>query len=200
MTNPLYKTPAYRIASRSTALILVLGFLFTTGGCALFGSNNLIPAGGPAIPSGNKVALASGSHLVAATPAGQISIEAGPGLRRIFGWDGMRRGVITVARTKPFANAAYKGITYDGSPKAWQRAGGITHLRYEEGIRNFETKDDALIWMKIRRLYFTYNNEGLAVGVSQSGNTLHVEVWQFTINGQKPTSMPDAEDSSISLT
>lgn len=156
-----------------------------------------VPKEGKAIPDDVKPVLSSGKQVVAETAEGRIQIEAGPGSRRLFTWQCVRRGAVTKARSKPFAGASHKGLYFDGKPETWKEVGGIDKLRYEEGYKNFPNKDDALIWMKIRRLYYTYNDEGLVIGWKREGDTLHVEVWQFTIGGQKPSSMPESENDHI---
>lgn len=156
-----------------------------------------VPEEGEDIPEDVKTVLSSGKQVVAETAEGRIQIEAGPGSRRLFTWQCVRRGAVTKARTKPFAGASHKGLYFDGKPETWKEARGIDKLRYEEGYKNFPTKDDALVWMKIRRLYYTYNDDGLVIGWKREGDTLHVEVWQFTIGGKKPSSMPEAENDHI---
>jgi hypothetical protein len=141
--------------------------------------------------------LKPGEQLIAKTPAGRIKIEAGPGRRRIYTWDGLRRGAILKPRTQPFPGETGKGLYFDGKPAVWAPAKGITRLRAEEGQHNFDNVSDAKVWMQIRRLYYVYNDHGLAVGWKRQGNTLHVELWQFTIGGQKPTHMPGANDAAI---
>lgn len=202
MKTMRYQAPSYRLISRALIAGMLAGALVSVGGCALFSSSSepetaSIPEDGPEVPSGNTVVLSSGTQLTAQTAAGRIKIEAGPGLRRVFDWDGMRRGAITKPRKESFAGGEHKGITFDGTPKVWEAAHGITKLRYEEGYRDFDNASDALIWMQIRRLYFTYNDKGLAVGWKRDGDTLHVEVWQFTIDGKKPTSLPKSRDDRI---
>ena len=156
-----------------------------------------IPEGGPAVPGANASVLDAGQQVVASTAAGKMKIEAGPGLRRVFSWDSLRRGAIVNARSEGFANAQNPGLTFDGTPKVWEAANGVTKLRYEEGVRNYDNIDDATIWMQIRRLYFVYNDDGLVLGWNREGDALHVELWQFLINGEKPTSMPDSHSDRI---
>ena len=100
-------------------------------------------------------------------------------------------------RAKPYLGSL--GITYDGVPPVWMPAQGVTRLKYEEGQHNFENVDDARIWMQIRRLYYTYNNSGIAVGWRQKGSTLQVEVWQLYIDGKQPQQLAGADDASITI-
>lgn len=156
-----------------------------------------IPEGGAPVPQANEIVLADGMQLVADAPFGPIKIEAGPGLRRVISWNDVRRGVIVRPREERFAGSL--GITYDGKPPVWEPAQGVTELEYEEGQRRFENIDDAKIWMQIRRIHYVYNNSGLVVGWQQNGETLKVELWQFYIDGEQPTSMPGANDSAITI-
>ncbi|MES1927309.1 SH3 domain-containing protein [Salinisphaera sp. T31B1] len=156
-----------------------------------------IPDGGPPVPETNEVVLSDNTQLVADAPFGPIKIEAGPGLRRVFTWNDVRRGAVVEPRESRFAGSM--GITYDGQPPVWQPAEGVTQLEYEEGQRRFENMDDATIWMQIRRLHYVYNNSGIVVGWQQNGDTLKVELWQFYIDGKQPTSMPNADDSAITI-
>lgn len=156
-----------------------------------------LPDSGPDVPSDNKAVLSPGTQVVADTAAGHIKIESGPGLRRVFDWDGLRRGAITKPRDKRYAGESSKGIYFDGKPKVWKPAKSISALRYEEGYRDFDNINDAMIWMQIRRLYYTYDDDGLVIGWKRKGDTLQVELWQFTIDGNKPTSMPDSRSDRI---
>lgn len=154
-----------------------------------------IPDGGPAAPESSEIVLSDGTQVVADAPWGEIKIEAGPGLRRVYSWRGNRRGVILEPRTERFAGSM--GIHYEGSPPQWEAADGITRVEVEEGQRRFETVDDAMIWMQIRRLRYSYTNDGLVVGWRPKDDTLVVELWQFYIDGEKPTSLPDADNTRV---
>lgn len=185
-----------------TAFILILGTLALSG-CITGGPRLVtpetpsVPEGGADVPSDGSIVLTDGNQVVASTAAGKMKIEAGPGLRRVFNWDGLRRGAIIKPRSESFAGGDHTGITFDGKPTVWADAKGIDQLRYEEGRRDFATVDDALIWMQIRRLYYTWNDDGLVVGWRRQGHTLHVELWQFYIDGKKPKSLPDSHDADI---
>jgi|GEM_PF-946456 len=155
-----------------------------------------IPDDGPAIPETNTAVLSNNTQVIARTGFGRIKIEAGPGMRRVFTWNGHRRGVVLEPREEGFANGG-KGIYFEGEPPVWESANGVTKVKVEEGHRRFKTADDALIWMQIRRPYFAYNNSGLAVGWRRVGDTLEAEVWQFYIGGETPSTMPKADNDSI---
>ena len=183
-----------------STIVAALAALFLLSGCVtgpkvVTPEPPAIPEGGEAVPENNEVVLEDGTQLVAAAPWGRIKIEAGPGMRRVYTWRGHRRGVILEPRTERFAGSM--GIHYEGQPPVWEAADGITNVDIEEGQRRFETVDDAMIWMQIRRLRYSYTNDGLVVGWKPKGDTLVVELWQFYIDGEKPTSLPNADDTRI---
>jgi len=190
------------IRGRSIVLAAFVATLFLLGGCAtgprvVTPEPPPIPEGGDAVPEQNEIVLTDGTQLAANAPWGRIKIEAGPGLRRVYTWRDNRRGVILEPRNERFAGSM--GIHYEGKPPVWEPAEGITQVDLEEGQRRFETVDDAMIWMQIRRLRYSYTNDGLVVGWKPKGDTLVVELWQFYIDGKKPTSLPGAEDSRFAL-
>lgn len=183
------------------ALVATLTALFLLAGC---GGPRIVtpeppplPEGGTAVPEENEVVLTDGTQLVADAPWGQIKIEAGPGLRRVYTWRGNRRGVVLEPREQRFAGSM--GIHYEGKPPVWEPVDGITQVDLEEGQRRFENVDDAMIWMQIRRLRYSYTNDGLVIGWKPKDDTLKVELWQFYIDGEKPTSLPNADDTRLAL-
>lgn len=155
------------------------------------------PTDAPPVPARNEVALASGTEVVANTPDGKIVITAGPGLLRTYSWNGATRWVVMTPRQERWAGSL--GLYYEGTPPGWAPYQGLTRVELAEGERHFENMDDALIWMQIRRLHFVYTKEGLVVGWRRlpSEHTLQVEVWQFFINGEKPSYLPGAQDYLI---
>jgi len=196
---PVQTRYRYLAIVRGCVCLLTIAAL---SGCTWLAGGNTepaVPAEGQPIPATVTTVLPEGSTLTAYTAAGKIQIEAGPDSLRIFNWDDARRGVATLARTKPFPSASSLGLYFDGKPPIWAPYDGIDKVHYEETTRNFETPIDLKIWTQIRRLYFSYNNNGLAVGWKRKGDTLHVEVWQFYINGEKPEQLPEANDQLIVL-
>ncbi len=187
---------------RRLPLFALCAFILLGAGCAtgpqiVTPEPPPIPEGGTAVPEKNEIVLSDNTQLEANTAFGRIKIEAGPGLRRVFNWNGVRRGAIMEPRDSRFAGSL--GIKYEGKPPVWETAQGVTELKYEEGQRRFENMDDAKIWMQIRRLHYTYNNSGIVVGWQQKGSVLQVELWQFYIDGKQPVNMPNADDSAITI-
>lgn len=151
------------------------------------------------VPERNEIVLDGGTKLTATTPSGKITVIAGPGLLRTIKWDGATRWAVMTPRSERWAGSL--GIHYQGTPPGWAPYRGLFELDYEEGQLHFETASDARIWMQIRRLHFVNSRDGLVVGWDRDfdEHTLKVEVWQFIIDGQKPSHMADAEGAHIRL-
>lgn len=186
-----------------TLIVLCLSATLWLAGCASAPEKKpepkTVPTVGLPIPNEVATVLPEGSVLLAHTAAGKLKIEAGPDSLRVFSWEDARRGAATTVRDEPFPGADAVGLHYDGKPPIWKPYQGINKLVYEESTRNFESPIDLKIWTQIRRLYFSYNDNGLAVGWKREGDTLHVEVWQFYIDGDKPHDLPGADNNAVKL-
>lgn len=155
------------------------------------------PTTAPAVPADSEIVLDNGRVVTAATPEGKITISAGPGMMRTISWDGAKRYVVMKPHTVRVNGS--KGIYFDGRPQGWQAHNGLSRVKMEEGQLDFDNVDDASIWMQIRRLHYVNTSDGLVVGWKRlTGEaTLQVEVWQFTIAGEKPSYLPNAKDYLI---
>ena len=192
--------PSLSAARRPVRVCAALALLLLAAGCVtgpkvVTPEPPPVPEGGPPVPEDNEVVLSEGTQVVADAPWGRIKIEAGPGLRRVYSWRGLRRGVVLEPRQERMGGSL--GIHFEGRPPVWEDADGLTEVDLEEGQKRFETVDDAMVWMQIRRLRYVWNNSGLVVGWKPHEDTLQVEVWQFYIDGEQPTSLPDADDARI---
>lgn len=158
-----------------------------------------VPRQAPPVPNHTEVALPNGTEVVANTPAGKMIISAGPGRLRTYSWNGATRWAVLKPRQERWAGSL--GLHYEGEPEGWQPHEGMTRVKLEEGQRHFDNVDDAMIWMQIRRLHFVHSNDGLVVGWRRqpSEKQLQVEVWQFYIDGEKPSFMPGAKDYLIDV-
>jgi hypothetical protein len=77
-------------------------------------------------------------------------------------------------------------------------------LVLEEGIKNFRTEEQIVAKLREANEYedWTYNNTGLVVGFGRDparGNQVNVDVFQYLINGKKPSFIPDSRPSQIRL-
>lgn len=192
--------PSLFAAHRPVRACVVLAVLLLAAGCVpgpkiVTPQPPPVPEGAAPVPEDNEVVLSDGTQVVADAPWGRIKIEAGPGMRRVYNWRGMRRGVVLEPREERLGGSL--GIYFEGEPPVWEDADGLTEVDLEEGQKRFETVDDAMVWMQIRRLRYVWNNSGLVVGWKPDEETLQVEVWQFYIDGEQPTSLPDADDARI---
>lgn len=149
----------------------------------------------PPVPERNEIVLDNGTRLVATTPQGEIRIEAGPGLLRRYTWDGATRAVVMKPRESRYAGSL--GIYYEGTPPGWQPHAGIYKVDVEEGQHRFDNLSDAKIWMQIRRLHYVHTSDGLVVGWKRKNGVLQVEVWQFYVDGKKPSYLPGAKNHLI---
>lgn len=151
----------------------------------------------PPVPARNEIVLENGMRVAATTPQGRIRVDAGPGLLRRFTWDGATRAVVMKPRAERYAGSL--GIYYEGVPTGWEPHNGIYRVDVEEGQHHFDNLSDAKIWMQIRRLHYVHTSDGLVVGWKRKGETLQVEVWQFYIDGEKPSYMPGAKDHLVDV-
>jgi len=197
MTFPERKT-ALPFAQKLLLLVFTCCYLAGCAASAGQAQTGAAVAGQP-IPADTATVLPAGTTLQAHTAAGRISIAAGPDSLRTFNWDNARRRVAARPRTELFPGTTAPGLHFDGQPVAWQPHNGIDKVRYEENVRSFQDATDLSTWVQIRRLYFSYNDQGLAVGWKRDGDTLHVEVWQFLINGEEPTTLPGADNAAVQL-
>lgn len=191
------------IARRNGLLTLAAAMLLATG-CATAPppasqpepKKTSLPSA-PPVPARNEIVLQNGMRVAATTPQGRIRVDAGPGLLRRFTWDGATRAVVMKPRAERYAGSL--GIYYEGVPTGWEPHNGIYRVDVEEGQHHFDNLSDAKIWMQIRRLHYVHTSDGLVVGWKRKGETLQVEVWQFYIDGEKPSYMPGAKDHLVNV-
>jgi|GEM_PF-3348513 len=205
-----YTTTVVTMPTQSSAIAVkicrqaaLLSAILILAGCSWLQKSETdasVPAVGLEIPADVDAVLPANSVLQAYTASGPMRVEAGADSLRIFSWEDARRGIAAEPRETIFAGSMGKGLHFDGKPPIWEPYEGIEKLHYEENSRNFGVPMDAKIWTQIRRLNFSYNNNGLALGWKTDGDTLYVEVWQFYVNGEKPDALPGAVDNNIALT
>ena len=159
------------------------------------------------VPGESEVVMSPGMRIIATTPAGTITITAGKGLKRSFSWDGATRSVEMWPREKRWYGSL--GLYFPGSGHHWREHNGITRAVVNEGQQHFESVEEALKWINMRKgqryiggrpaMQFVYRNDGLMIGFGKTleRNQLNVDVWQIFIDGNKPTKLEGSDDDKI---
>lgn len=134
----------------------------------------------------SEVVLKPGMSVTATNPNGTVTIVAGEGTARTFKGDGWQK-------TKKLTVRQERWIRQLGlySP--------VGDIMAEESRLHFSTVSEALRYLYVGSDLTkpVYTNNGLVFGYSASSK--HIELHQIYINGKRPTAMPGADDSAISL-
>ena len=144
--------------------------------------------------------LTDGMVITAETPEGPVRITGKKGTERIYSGDGWLKS----RRLDP------RDIRWYGSLGLYDAALSLSphgRLLLEEGRLFFDSTRDAERYLRSRAVPLVYNNRGLAVGLKvvewrgqeRKEPVRTVEVWQIYIKGRKPTFLPGARDSAISV-
>jgi hypothetical protein len=144
--------------------------------------------------------LSEGMKITATTPSGKVVIEGKKGFARAYSGDGWSMNSTLIPRPTRWYGSL--GL-YDpaGSSSKYGR------LIVDEGRQFFSSESEALRYMKALSGYFEkliYNNSGLVIAykvIDMKGGepTRSLTIWQFYINGKRPTSMRGADDSNIKI-
>lgn len=150
----------------------------------------------------NEVVMSEGMTIVATNDLGNMSIKAGKGFERSFTWSGGTRSIILKPRKQRW-NGSF-GLYFPGSGNHWKEHDGITRAVVEEGYLHFNSLDELLTYIDRfeDKENLVYTDEGLFVywdKRSGAGGTLSVLIWQFFINGNKPSNIPGSDNSRISV-
>ena len=156
--------------------------------------------GDPPIPSQNEIVMPPNSQIEAKTTTGTIVIKSGKGLKHYYTFDGVTRSVVMIPRPERWYGSL--GLYYPGSGYHWLfQHNGINRGVLEEGQRHFASMKDAMEWLKKASEWdpTVYRDNGLVVayGKTLSRKQLDVAVWQFYINGKKPTKLEGSNNESI---
>lgn len=147
-----------------------------------------------------EVVLKPGMAVTATNPNGTVTIQAGDGTARIFSGEGWKKKRNLIPRRERWYGSL--GL-YD--PASSRSPYG--RLLVDEGQLYFSDVSEALKYLYVGSDHFkpVYTNNGLVFGydVETFGEgeepTRSVQLWQIYIDGKRPTSMPGADDSSITV-
>lgn len=173
-------------------LLLFVAVVLFFHGCAAIISNNEVIS--------NELVMSEGMSITAENRYGSLTITAGKGFERFYTWAGDTRSVVMWPRKKRWNGSL--GIYYPGPGNHWKEHDGITRLVAEEGQLHFDSLTDLTSF--INRYEddgsFVYSDDGLFVSwikMPAAGGTLHVQVWQFFVNGIKPKKIPGSRNDKI---
>jgi hypothetical protein len=180
------------------AIAMGLAMLMTLTGC---GTRSV-----PIAPQ-NEIVLAKGDSVEVNHPSGTLKIEAGDGTTRYYYWDGIKIKVNLIPRTERWYGSI--GIYNPASTFLWfgdQFPGhkGISRAVVEEGQRHFISEEDAHQWLtRVEGSainHYVWTKDGLVVNFnfSPSRCQMNIDLWQFYINGTKPTNLAGAQDRLFS--
>ena len=152
---------------------------------------------------GKGIIMTSGMEITVGTSSEKISIKAGEGLQRIYKFDGCERELIMWPRTEEWYGKW--GAYYPGPGLHWKDCNGIGRAVVEESTMHFTDEKDAVNYIKetYKAWNLVYSNDGLVVAWWKvpERHQLAIDVIQILIGeNKKPTILPGANDSGISVT
>jgi hypothetical protein len=146
----------------------------------------------------NEIVMTPGMIIKATNANGAITIEANQGTERTYKWNSEGVSVKLRKRDKRW-NGSF-GIYNPGGV-------GNIHTVVEEGQQHFSSEKEAIEWLswQEKTMHYVYSSNGLVVGwyVTKDANSplmaLSVQVWQFYIQGQKPSQLSGACDDLVAV-
>lgn len=152
------------------------------------------------VPPKNEIVMPPGMTITAVTSAGAMKITAVDHLTRSYTWEGATRSVEMIPRGKRWYGSM--GLYFPGPGDHWDVHNGITRGVLEEGQQHFKSQKEALDWIRARNwIPCVYRDDGLFVGWGKTlpRRQLNVEVWQFFVDGKKPTRLPGSHNDKITV-
>lgn len=152
------------------------------------------------LPPDTEAVLSDGMKIAVITPSGKLEIEGKAGALRAYSGEDWSRTATLIPRKDRWA----------GSHGLYDPASSATlgdRLLIEEGRQYFSSESEAQRYMQRLKGYYgtlTYNSSGLVVAykiidIENEKPTRSLEVWQFYINGKRPTALRGAVDRNIEV-
>lgn len=174
-------------------------------------------ANAPHVLNGRCEAVMVEGMWIAFTNAhGEMTVTAGKGFERSYTWAGGTRTLTMWPRNKRWYGSLgmyNPGAYIKGELEQWKEHDGIKRCVAEEGQRHFTNTTDAVAWVKKSggNWDYVYNDSGLVVGMDKQPpsleerkkddfpGTLHVDVWQIYIDGEKPRNLEGCKNAAITV-
>src|ERR1700730_2489128 len=143
--------------------------------------------------------LSKGQIVEATNKNGKIRISYVSPSKRRYEWDDQQRIIRLKVRLEPFQGKL--GI-YEPAD-AWIPFSTGTRLVIEEAVREFENEEQikAALVEGANHMDWVYTNDGLVVGFGRTPTRrqISVDLWQFLLQGKKPSSLIGASPDRIVL-
>jgi hypothetical protein len=126
-------------------------------------------------------------------------ITSGEGVFRVYAWEGDTRAVFLRPRQEAWYGS--RGLFFPGDFDHWDLHDGVTRAFIEEGTRDFATKEEALDWLTLHRPALVWTPTGLAGGWQRRTalRQIVINLWQITIQGQRPTDLPQSLPGGVTI-
>lgn len=146
----------------------------------------------------DETVLAPGQQVHATNRLGTVTVAYLSPTKRRFEWDDDSRVVQMIARPQRFRGML--GLYEPASTFLALR----TRLVVQEAIRHFETYDQiyAALYEGSALLDWVCSSDGLVVGFGRNPDRkkVNIELFQFLLQGRKPTALEGARNDDIRLT
>lgn len=144
--------------------------------------------------------LSDGMKIFASTPNGKILIKGKNGFTRVYSGDSWSKTSTLIPRPTRWYGSL--GL-YDPADSSTMHG----RLLVDEGRQFFSSESEALRYMQSLSGYYgnlTYNNRGLVIAykvidIEGGEPTRSLTLWQFYIDGKKPTTLRGAVDKNVKI-
>jgi hypothetical protein len=146
-----------------------------------------------------KLAMQPGMVIEATNKNGTVSIEYLSSLERRYKWNGQDEKRLLVPRKESWLGRI--GAYDPATAYFWEIFD--TRIVAEDSQVDFETMEDVEQWLYQGSavLDWVYTDDGLVIGFAKtsSRNQVNIEVYQFYINGKKPSKLKGSRSKNINV-
>ena len=174
------------------------GYLITESSIPVEGAFKDAP-----VPSGYTTVMKPKQRIVASTEIGKLIVSSGNGLLRTFEWKGGKRSIDLIPIKDHKLQYPNPEVPRNWPGFDWKELDGTNRCTVFESQANYHSKAEAIDWLQKYTQgppsMFSYRNDGLIIGCTKSigKKQLTIFIIQLLIDGQKPSSLPGANDKDV---
>lgn len=161
------------------------------------GSINLLSCSGSKNNAVKETVLSPGQSVEATNKYGTVRLSYVSPVKRKYEWDGKSRIVKMIVRDEPFQG---KLGLYEPAD-SWVFLSTKTRLVVQEAVRHFDNEEQikAALIEGSAVMDWVYTNDGLVIGFGRSParRQINIDLFQFLLRGQKPSTLAGARPSNI---